>query len=42
MKALREVLIQIGEIDEDLPIPLGPRLLFLLRRVDLGHGISSV
>lgn len=42
MKALREVLVQIGEIDEDLPIPLGPRLLFLLRGVYLGHGISSI
>ena len=42
MKALREVLVQIGEIDEDLPIPQGPSLLFLLGGVDLGHGISSV
>ena len=42
MKALREVLIEIGEIDEDLPIPLGPRLMFLLRGVYLGHGISSI
>jgi hypothetical protein len=42
MKAFREVLVQIGEIDEDLPIHLGPRLLFLLGGVNLSHGISSI
>jgi hypothetical protein len=42
MKPLREVLVHIGEINEDLPIPLGPSLLFLLGGVDLGHGISCV
>jgi hypothetical protein len=41
MKAFREVLIQIGEIDEDLPIHQA-RLLFLLGGVDLSHGISSI
>jgi hypothetical protein len=41
MKAFREVLIQIREIDEDLSIHLGC-LLFLIGGVDLSHGISSV
>ena len=41
MKAFREILIHIREIDEDLPIHQGC-LLILLGGVDLGHGISSV
>lgn len=41
MKGSREVLVQIWEIDEYLPIHQA-RLLFLFGGVDLGHGISGI